>query len=103
MNVWMLLMGMAFTLALVSGWHAGKPAGFVGISLGLLIGLLTGVGGVWSMYLAEARFAPWIVTKKLGVQGVAFLLVHILGLSWCCAIGATAYFITRLLMYHVGA
>jgi len=103
MNLWMLLMGICFTTAMFSGWYAGRPAGFIGIVIGLFVSALLGAGGVLSMGFAELRFVPWITTKSQRVQAVAFLLIHLFGLMWCFAVGALAHFITRVLIHYVAA
>jgi hypothetical protein len=101
MNLWMLLMGICFTTATFSGWFAGRPAGFVGILVGLFASVLLGVGGVLSMGFAEMRFVPWITTKHQRVQMVAYVLMHLLGLIWCFAVGALANFVTKFLIHHI--
>jgi hypothetical protein len=103
MNLWMLLMAISLIGAMVSGWLGGESGGVVGILIGMLIGLFAGAGSVWSMYLAERRFVPWITAKKMQIQAPAFVGIHLLGLSWCLVTVAAAYFITRLLVHQVVA
>jgi hypothetical protein len=101
MNLWMLLMGICFTASIFSGWLAGRPAGFIGILVGLFASALLGIGGVLMMAFAEMRYVPWISSKHQKVQAIAYLLIHLLGLMWCLAVGLVVYFIAKFLIHHV--
>src|SRR5438309_9677277 len=105
MTAWDFLMLICVMMPLPFGWLGGKPAGIVGIVIGLLIGLVAGAGGVWAMYSVHKQFEGWLDRRKLDikVQIVIEVIADVVGLAWCMAIATMALFVTRLVTHYVVA
>ena len=101
MTAWALLMGICLVLPLGCGWVAGRPAGAMGVLLGLVIGLAVGAIGVLAMRNGHRYFERWLEARKAGLRSEVALQggLNLAGIAWCASLGLIAHLITSVLIH----